>query len=67
MKKASTTYYTIRGFEEGGESIEIQVNEDCPHLKYKPILIKMADCWRSPEDAIDYFEWVIKNIKELNP
>jgi len=62
MKKLQTKYY----FTDKSESITIKVNEDCEHLGYKPIYIKDGKCWRHPENAINYYKWVIRCIEELN-
>jgi len=61
LKKTQTEYYFT--FED--ESITIKVNEECDHLNYKPIWVEEAHCWRHPEQAVEYYEWVLASIKEM--
>jgi len=61
MKKVLTEY----SFIKGDEMITIKVTEDCGHLNYKPIMIEEHPCWREPEEAIEYYEWVAECIKKL--
>ena len=60
MKKSLTEYY--QSFKK--ELIRITVNEDI-NLEYKPIKIEHFDRWWKPEEAIKYYENIIKCIKEL--
>lgn len=61
MIKSKTKYY----FVNKEETLVIEVNEECDYLNYKPILVKETECWRSPDRAIKYYEWVVKCLKEL--
>jgi hypothetical protein len=61
MKKVQTSY----SFTKKDESITIKVVEDCGHLDYKPIMIEEQPCWRKPEEAVEYYEWIAECIKKL--
>jgi len=60
MKKVETIY----SFTEEDEHISIKVNEECDNPKL--IWIEEHPCWREPEEAIAYYEWVADCIKKLS-
>ena len=43
--------------------LEVEVNEE--YEKEKLIKVTHSERWLTKQSAIDYFEWVIANIKEL--
>ena len=61
MKKTETTYYFLNKMDD----LTVKVNEDATYLDYKPLFVEYSKCWRKPEEAIEFYKFVIKSLEEL--
>jgi hypothetical protein len=61
MIKTKTEYC----FKKGDEMFTVEVNEECDHLDYKPVLVKETNCWRSIDGAIEHYLWIFNRLKKL--
>ena len=64
IKKVSSEYMSHRP-NSGYDSVHFVVNHEVEHSDHIQVRPDIAERWRSTEDAIEYYAWVIEEIKTL--
>jgi ppGpp synthetase/RelA/SpoT-type nucleotidyltranferase len=64
IKKVTTEYISHRPRSDY-ESVHFIVNHEVEDSDHIQVRHDVADRWRSTEDAIQYYEWVIQELKKL--
>ena len=51
-------------FTKGQDSLTIKINDE---VDFEHIWIEDQNCWRTPDNAIKYYKWVIECVEKLKP